>query len=264
MGVFTTFSFDPAFFELQVLPLLFPDYSFSQPDKVRRAQFDDALRTVEPLAVYYDRQALAQDSEPAQLGYRRIDIGRRTGCFHPKVLLLLVDDHHDEGDLVRQALIVGLLSANLTRAGWWENLECAHLEEIKDWEVDGQPCPFRTDLLALIQLIKRSAREDDDQSALDRIHEFVRTRTPTQRVVRRTSRGTYHTRIFCGQQRQSLGDWLRNRRLRDASDANQCTFRHSSRNRPLNDSMAALSVGLPLARTSGRLFLCSVGRCPGR
>ena len=179
VGVFTTFSFDPAFFELQVLPLLFPDYSFSQPDKVRRAQLDDALRTVEPLAVYYDRQALAQDSEPAQLGYRRIDVGRRTGCFHPKVLLLLVDDHHDEGDLVRQALIVGLLSANLTRAGWWENLECAHLEEIKDWAVDGQPCPFRTDLLALIQLIKRSAREDDDQSALDRIHEFVRTRTPT-------------------------------------------------------------------------------------
>ena len=69
VGVFTTFSFDPAFFELQVLPLLFPDYSFSQPDKVRRAQLDDALRTVEPLAVYYDRQALAQDSEPAQLGY---------------------------------------------------------------------------------------------------------------------------------------------------------------------------------------------------
>ena len=117
VGVFTTFSFDPAFFELQVLPLLFPDYSFSQPDKVRRAQLDDALRTVEPLAVYYDRQALAQDSEPAQLGYRRIDVGRRTGCFHPKVLLLLVDDHHDEGDLVRQALIVGLLSANLTPAG---------------------------------------------------------------------------------------------------------------------------------------------------
>ena len=215
VGVFTTFSFDPAFFELQVLPLLFPDYSFSQPDKVRRAQLDDALRTVEPLAVYYDRQALAQDSEPAQLGYRRIDVGRRTGCFHPKMLLLLVDDHHNEGDLVRQALIVGLLSANLTRAGWWENLECAHLEEIKDWEVDGQPCPFRTDLLALIQLIKRSARADDDQSALDRIHEFVRTRTPTQRVTRRTSRGTYHTRIFCGQQQQSLGDWLRDRRLRD-------------------------------------------------
>ena len=216
-GVFTTFSFDPAFFELQVLPLLFPDYSFSQPDKVRRAQLDDALRTVEPLAVYYDRKALAQDGEPAQLGYRRIDVGRRTGCFHPKALLLLVDDHHEEDEPVRPALIVGLLSANLTRAGWWENLECAHLEEIKDWEVDDEPCTFRTDLLALILLIRKSAREDDDQSALDRIHEFIRARTQTRRVERRKSRGTYHTRIFCGQQQQDLADWLRERRLRNES-----------------------------------------------
>ena len=219
-GVFTTFTFDPAFFELQVLPLLFPDSSFSQPDKVRRAQLDDALRTVEHLAVYYDRHALAQDGEPAQLDYRRIDVGRRTGCFHPKVVLLLVDDHHDEDEPikpVRQALIVGLLSANLTRAGWWENLECAHLDEIKGWEVDDEPCAFRADLLALILLIRKSAQEGDDQRALDRIHEFLRTRTHTDRVTRRKSRGTYHTRIFCGQQQQDLAGWLRERRLRDES-----------------------------------------------
>ena len=219
-GVFTTFTFDPTFFELQVLPLLFPDSSFSQPDKVRRAQLDDALRTVEHLAVYYDRHALAQDGEPAQLDYRRIDVGRRTGCFHPKVVLLLVDDHHDEDEPikpVRQALIVGLLSANLTRAGWWENLECAHLDEIKDWEVDDEPCAFRADLLALILLIRKSAQEGDDQRALDRIHEFLRTRTRTDRVTRRKSRGTYHTRIFCGQQQQDLAGWLRERRLRDES-----------------------------------------------
>ena len=219
-GVFTTFTFDPAFFELQVLPLLFSDSSFSQPDKVRRAQLDDALRTVEHLAVYYDRHALAQDGEPAQLDYRRIDVGRRTGCFHPKVVLLLVDDHHEEnepGEPVRQALIVGLLSANLTRAGWWENLECAHLDEITDWEVDDEPCAFRADLLALILLIRKSAQEGDDQRALDRIHEFLRTRTHTDRATRRKSRGTYHTRIFCGQQQQDLAGWLRERRLRDES-----------------------------------------------
>ena len=219
-GVFTTYTFDPAFFELQVLPLLFPDSSFSQPVKVRRAQLDDALRTVEHLAVYYDRQALAQDGEPAQLDYRKIDGGRRTGCFHPKVVLLLVDDHHDEDEPVepiRQSLIVGLLSANLTRAGWWENLECAHLDEIKDGEADDEPCAFRHDLLALILLIRKSAHEDDDQRALDRIHEFLRTRTHTDRVTRRKSRWTYHTRIFCGQQQQDLADWLRERRLRDES-----------------------------------------------
>ena len=126
--------------------------------------------------------------------YRRIDVGRRTGCFHPKVLLLLVDDHHEATEPVRQALVVGLLSANLTRAGWWENLECAHLDEIKDREVDDQPCAFRTDLLALIQLIKRTAREDDDQSALERIHEFILTRTQSQQRGSGASRAGSTTR----------------------------------------------------------------------
>ena len=43
-AVFTTFSFDPGFFELNVLPVLF-DQPFSQPDKVRRLQLEDALRS---------------------------------------------------------------------------------------------------------------------------------------------------------------------------------------------------------------------------
>ena len=141
-AVFTTFSFDPAFFELHILPLLF-DQSFRQPEKVRRIQLDDALRAVDNIAVYYDMRALAQDGGPAQLDYRRIDISRGTGYFHPKVILLLVDDathedrlrgddaEPDEGS-IQQALLVGILSANLTRSGWWENVECAHIEEVKD------------------------------------------------------------------------------------------------------------------------------------
>ena len=111
-GVFTTYTFDRPSSSCRCCRCCSP-IPRSQPDKVRRAQLDDALRAVEHLAVYYDRQALAQDGEPAQLDYRRIDVGRRTGCFHPKVVLLLVDDHHEEDERVesvRQALIVGLLS----------------------------------------------------------------------------------------------------------------------------------------------------------
>ncbi len=141
VGLFTTFTFDPGFFELHVLPVLF-DQTFSQVDKVRRIQLEDALRSVDHLAVYYDRSALAQDAEPAQLDYRRIDVRRTTGCFHPKVILLLVDNYpEDVSDdetkqrRTHQSLIIALMSANLTRAGWWENVECAHLEEIHDKEV---------------------------------------------------------------------------------------------------------------------------------
>src|SRR5690606_12614448 len=68
-GVVTSYTFDPAFFELHVLPLLF-DQPFSQVEKVRRIQLADALRSVDHLAVYYDRGGLSQDAAPAQLDYR--------------------------------------------------------------------------------------------------------------------------------------------------------------------------------------------------
>jgi ABC-type proline/glycine betaine transport system ATPase subunit len=61
-GVFTTFTFDPGFFELHVLPLLF-DEPFSQVDKVRRIQLEDRLSSVD-LAVYYDRSARKGETRP--------------------------------------------------------------------------------------------------------------------------------------------------------------------------------------------------------
>ena len=225
-GVFTTFSFDPGFFELNILPILF-DQPFSQPDKVRRLQLEDALRTVDELAVYYDRRALSQDGEPAQLDYRRIDLSRKTGYFHPKVILLLVDEAGDDArdnegvesafeeaaGTSAQALVVGVLSANLTRAGWWENVECAHLEEIKDRDVDDERCPFRPDLLSLIRQLRESANPADDHAALEQVRQFLRKRAPRDRVGKRRSQGVYHTRIFCGQGRQRLADWLQDLRL---------------------------------------------------
>ena len=216
-AVFTTFSFDLGFFEINILPVLF-DQPFSQPDKVRRFQLEDALRTIHHMAVYYDRRALAQDGEPAQLDYRRLDVSRTTGYFHPKVVLLLVDDRHEgeeaahsdeEGDEpIRQALIVAILSANLTRAGWWENVECAHVEEIKDRDVDDERCSFRPDLLSLIRRIRQSASDSDDQTALDEISEFFLRRTQRSHFGKNKSSGKYHTRVFGGQNRKTLSDWL--------------------------------------------------------
>lgn len=217
-AVFTTFSFDPGFFELHILPVLF-DRPFSQPEKVRRLQLEDALGTIDHLAVYYDRRALAQDGEPAQLDYRRLDVSRRTGYFHPKVILILVQERNSDGNAsgrnrdgsapTNMALIVGILSANLTRSGWWENVECAHIEEIKDRSVDGKPCSFRSDLLSIIRRIRYSASDTDDQSALEGIRNFLLQRTQRSHVARRHSNRRHHTRIFAGQSRESLSTWLR-------------------------------------------------------
>ncbi len=49
---FSTFEFDPEFFEMHVLPLLF-DRAFSV-GKVRLAQLEDEMRHLPHLAVYFD------------------------------------------------------------------------------------------------------------------------------------------------------------------------------------------------------------------
>lgn len=214
-AVFTTFSFDPAFFEQNVLPLLF-DQPFSQADKVRQIQLEDALRDLDHLAVYYDRHALAQDAEPARLDVRRIDVRRATGAFHPKVVLLLVDNPPDrDTEEVHSSLIVGTLSANLTRAGWWENVETGHFAEICDRALvphpKGQKEPFRRDVLALIRRIRSCAPEEEEHEALDAIHQFLIERTTRREPVNTAAAGRWYPRLWCGQ--ESLADFLRSRRL---------------------------------------------------
>ena len=216
-AVFTTFNFDPGFFELQVLPLLFSQ-SFSQVDKVRLLQLEDALRGVDHLSVYYDRGALSQDAEPARLDYRRIDVRRATGVFHPKLAFLLVDESKEPGedaDETRQyqSLLVACLSANLSRAGWWENVECAHIEEINDRDQAPDRVPYRRDLLAILRRIRACASEDDDHRGLDAVRAFLRRRVSTERYVNESAGGRWYTRLFGGERRLDLANWLADRRL---------------------------------------------------
>lgn len=221
-AVFTTFTFDPGFFEQNVMPLLF-DQPFSQVDKVRTIQLEEAMRGLR-VAVYYDRGGLSPDAEPARLDYRRIDVRRRTGVFHPKLVLLLVDELPEESEedeesspppALPQSLIVAVLSANLTRAGWWENVECAHIEEIPSARLDDRRCSFRRDLLGLLQQIRKSAGPGEDHAALDEVHDFLRHDTPRKDYSRHRSDGRFFTRLFYGQGRASLIDWLAELRLRD-------------------------------------------------
>jgi hypothetical protein len=214
-AVFTTYSFDPGFFELHVLPVLF-SRSFSQVEKVRRIQLEDALRSVGEIAVYYDRTALSQDALPAQLDFRRIDVRRATGVFHPKLALLLVENREAEGEDAEPRvsslnLIVAVLSANLTRSGWWENVEAGHIKTIQDWEDDGARYPFRKDLLSLIRRIKGCAPDDETHPALDQIQDFLLRRVSTAQTTYNSAKGRWHTRIFCGQ--TNLPDWLNELRL---------------------------------------------------
>ena len=207
-AVFTTFNFDPGFFELHVLPLLFSQ-SFSQVDKVRLLQLEDAIREIDHLAVYYDRGALSQEAEPARLDYGRIDVHRASGVFHPKLILLLVDEpQEDDTTATYQSLVVVCLSANLSRAGWWENVECAHIEEIHDRDRTTSRVPYRRDLLAVLRRVRRCADEGDDHGALDAVHEFLRDRAPTRQYANAKAGGRWYTRLFGGEGRLNFADWL--------------------------------------------------------
>jgi len=163
-AVFTTFSFDPGFFELHILPTLF-DIQLSQVEKIKRIQLENALQKVDDIAVYYDRTALAQEALPAQLDFRRIGVRVPQGVFHPKLVFVLVDNCRDDKGqtLVSQSLIFGCLSANLTRGGWWENVEVAHFVEIKGKDRPDERYSYRKDLLGLTKRIMELGGPAEEQ-----------------------------------------------------------------------------------------------------
>ena len=173
-AVFLTFRFDPGFFEQEVLPIFF-DISLSHVPEIRLINLAEALLKVDGVAVYYDRIGLEAGSRSSKLDVQRVAVSYPTGYFHPKNILLLVED-----DEKNTALIVATLSANLTRAGWWENVEVAHIEEIKT----GDTCSFRDDLRALIRQIRVSAVHIDSHPALEAIDTFIKSVQPDDQRMR--------------------------------------------------------------------------------
>ena len=204
-AVFTTFNFDPGFFELHILPTLFPDHQFSSVEQVRLLQLEDCLHDLSDLTVYFDASALDHDGVSPKLAYSRIDVHWRTGVFHPKLVLLLMRDPKLEN---QQSLLVVCQSANLTRAGWWENVECAHIEELTDAPSQNQ-CSFRDDLIELVDRI-RSRTEHEDHSALERIRLFLLDRIEQSSLdpeINEKSPKT-PTRLFGGYDTWRFPDWL--------------------------------------------------------
>ena len=168
-AVFLTFQFEPEFFEQQVLPLFF-DVSLSHAEAIKRVQMEDLLRDVpHGVAVYYDQNGLVADAKPARLDVRRIAVRHATGIFHPKNVFALVEAlDPDEDGHPAQALIVASMSANLTRAGWWENVEVCHIEELREGELTrltrrSAPVSRRLGAASVREGIRRPCRAQGDQ-----------------------------------------------------------------------------------------------------
>ena len=192
-AVFLTFGFNPGFFEQEILPVFF-DIPMSHAPVARVLHLADALRETGPIAVYYDRRALEPGAAPARTDFQRIGLSHRTGYFHPKNVFLLVEKippYSEEVKERQRRLIVASLSANLTRSGWWENVEGAHIETAEE----GLLCGFRNDILALISLLRRISPVGSDHAALDALHAFTRE---LEQDPQRLFNGFLVPRLFTG------------------------------------------------------------------
>lgn len=170
-AVFLTFQYDPGFFEQEVLPVLL-DTPVSHAQVARLLQLEGALREV-PLgvSVFYDWAGLCPSGYPApRLDVQRLPIRVSTGIFHAKNALLLTEDR-DEGEDGgrRKQLLVATLSANLTRTGWWENVEACHVEELED----GQQTRLKESLLTLLDRVERLTASDASIEVLQPYRRFV-------------------------------------------------------------------------------------------
>jgi hypothetical protein len=106
-GVFLTYEFDPGFFEQEILPIVFVA-SVSHARGIRLVQLQDTLeKSGARIAVYYDvNRLISGGAGSAHLDIQRVPVRRGTGVFHPKNVLLLVEELESDGDEPARALII--------------------------------------------------------------------------------------------------------------------------------------------------------------
>lgn len=203
-AVFFTYQFDPAFFEQEILPVLL-DIPLNHAPTIRLVQLEDALRSLAGhIAVYYDANGLVRREEgSAKLDERRVPVRYGPGAFvfHPKNFFLLTEDEEPDADGEHpRTLLCAALSANLTRAGWWENVEVCHVEEI----AAGEKTRLKHALLAFLESVRRKTMDfEPEHAALQQIQRFLRG---TEQRSQRSAAGRLYPHFYSG--REALVDFL--------------------------------------------------------
>jgi hypothetical protein len=125
---FTTYSFEPDFFELEVLPLLLGNPALSRNESIRYYQLQSLMRQHSGrLAVVYDLSVFDPQLAPRlEVDYLPMRVGG--ACQHAKLMVLVVRDRKSK----QLSIVLGAGSFNLTKAGWWENLEVGHWVELSE------------------------------------------------------------------------------------------------------------------------------------
>lgn len=116
-ALFTSFNFDPDFFENYLLPLFLPDVQFGDNKIQNTILWKKFQSELPPVTVYCDFHAKSQRGIQLDYTINPIELSRQHGikpCFHPKHSYILLAD---------ETLLIFVGSNNLTEAGWCSNLE---------------------------------------------------------------------------------------------------------------------------------------------
>jgi hypothetical protein len=122
---FSTYCFEPDFFELDVMPLLLGGPVLSTDDSIRYHQLQLLMTgDRDRFAVVYDMDIFVPTSA-TRLEVEYLPVRVDGACQHSKIAVLEVQSGDDE-----PAIILAAGSFNLTKAGWWTNIEVGHWIEL--------------------------------------------------------------------------------------------------------------------------------------
>ncbi len=166
---FTSYSFEPDFFELELLPLLLGNPALSRNDSIRYYQLQNWMaKNITPCAVVYDETVFAPQLAPRlEVDYLPMRVGG--ACQHAKLTVLQLQDQKTK----ESSILLGAGSFNLTKAGWWENLEVGHWVELS---TDNAPANIRSDLLRALRFYQSKT----PTPVLDALLEVTEQLVPTE------------------------------------------------------------------------------------
>lgn len=170
-ALFTTYTFEPDFFELEVIPLLLnQEMAYSTDNRVKRFMVRENLREMDlPIDVFYDLPMFRMNGECSpEMEYLCHGVNLGNCAFHGKVNMILLKDRETE----EETLLLGAGSNNLSRAGWWDNIECQHWEEVKSREVTRKLVNTLQKEIDFLDKY-RASTTGVNKTAIDRIGEFV-------------------------------------------------------------------------------------------
>lgn len=122
---FSTYCLEPDFFELEVLPLMLGTPALSTAEPIRYHQLQSLMGASRGrFGVAYDAPVFAPTLAPRlEVDYLPVQVDG--ACHHAKLAVIEVVDTGGN-----HALVLCAGSFNLTKAGWWENIEVGHWVEL--------------------------------------------------------------------------------------------------------------------------------------